>query len=88
MKPREENMSTRSIQGILFIQNLADILDLHIGVEARKEILEGNERLTLATDERTWVAYVSEVMKKLNASIGEDKKTEILAPISYFASDF
>jgi hypothetical protein len=40
-------------------------LDLYLGVESRKFILEGNEKLTRQTDDNAWTTWMSSVGKRL-----------------------
>lgn len=60
------------------LQDLADLLDLNVGVELRKNILRGNEQLTLSTDKQSWTSYFSEVITRLNRSVDEEKRRKIL----------
>ena len=48
------------------LRDLADLLDLHLGVQKRKDILQGNERLTLRTQQRDWTTWIDGVKHRLD----------------------
>ncbi len=60
------------------LRELADLLDLHFGVAARKTLLEGNEKLTPSTDSAAWTRYFSTVLKRLNSSQDPQGRIRIL----------
>ena len=69
-----------------YLQNLADMLDIYVGVETRKSVLEGNVRLTLATDEQSWNQYFSQVVNKIEIAVGPEKSNKILSDIGYLST--
>jgi hypothetical protein len=54
------------------LRTLADLLDLHLGVERRKRILQGNEKLTLGTDPNDWTIWMDSVQNRLSNFGGTD----------------
>lgn len=54
------------------LRTLADLLDLHLGVERRKRILQGNEKLTLGTDPNDWTIWMDGVQNRLSNFGGTD----------------
>ena len=54
------------------LRTLADLLDLHLGVERRKRILQGNEKLTLGTDPNDWTIWMDGVQNRLSSFGGTD----------------
>jgi hypothetical protein len=66
-----------------YLQNLADMLDMYVGIETRKSVLEGNERLTLATDDLVWKQYLSQVASRVEIIPDVEKRDRILSDITY-----
>jgi hypothetical protein len=60
------------------LRALAHRLDIQVGVERRKRILEGNERLTWATDARTWNEWLSQVEGRLRLAVGDQLAQELI----------
>ena len=61
------------------LRALALTLDLRLGVDARKQILAGNEKITLATDEQGWITWMSGVETRLKEIAGTQIVGEVLA---------
>lgn len=61
------------------LRALALTLDLRLGVDARKQILAGNEKITLATDEQGWINWMSGVETRLKEIAGTQIVGEVLA---------
>lgn len=68
---------------IQYLQNLADMLDMYVGIETRKSVLAGNERLTLATDDHVWNQYLSQVARRVEVITDTEKRDKILNDIHY-----
>ncbi len=66
---------------IEFLRNLADKIDLHLGVASRKHIFEGHEKLTICTDKEAWEKWLSGVMKRINTATTDDKTREKIMKI-------
>lgn len=71
---RETNNKT-----IESLRALAFTLDLRLGVDARKQILAGNEKITLSTDEQGWKAWMTGVEERLKIYAGAQMADEMLA---------
>ena len=54
------------------LRDLAYRLDLELGVEKRKLILAGNEKLTRATDPRLWKEWFDKVEQRMRSFTGDD----------------
>ena|GEM_PF-4432106 len=61
------------------LRTLALTLDLRLGVHARKQILAGNERITLSTDGQDLASWMSDVETRLKMVAGSQMVNEILA---------
>lgn len=48
------------------LRGLADLLDLHFGVETRKLLLKGTEVLRLGTDETVWSLQLTQVAHRID----------------------
>jgi hypothetical protein len=60
------------------LHQLADLLDLHLGVATRKTILEGNEKLTQKTDDVAWSNWVTGVGSRLRQVSSDRPNQDIL----------
>jgi hypothetical protein len=60
------------------LHQLADLLDLHLGVATRKAILEGNEKLTQKTDDVAWSNWVTGVGSRLRQVSSDRPNQDIL----------
>ena len=61
------------------LRALALTLDMRLGVEARKQILAGNEKITLATNEQQWIDWMSGVKSRMKMIAGSQIAGEVLA---------
>jgi len=60
------------------LRSLAERLDVMLGIESRKLILAGNEKLTFATDSNYWSAWMFEVQNRLQTSVGTRAAEDLL----------
>ncbi len=63
------------------LRRFADRLDFRFGVNNRKQILEGNERLTLTTDAQGWTQWLDGVQKRLTSATGAEPVDELVAQL-------
>lgn len=69
------------------LRALALTLDLRLGVDARKQILAGNEKITLSTDEQGWATWMSGVETRLKTIAGTQVVGEVL-PVHWWAPTY
>jgi hypothetical protein len=60
------------------LRRLAHCLDIRLGIEARKLILAGNEKLTFRTDRQAWTAWMSDVGSRLEHEVGTEAAQSLL----------
>jgi hypothetical protein len=63
------------------LRRFADRLDFRFGVNNRKRILEGNERLTLTTDAQGWTQWLEGVQKRFASASGPKPDTELVSQL-------
>jgi hypothetical protein len=60
------------------LRELAWELDLRMGLEQRKIILEGNEKITLSTSGSNWKEWVFSVEKRLNEMVATEAAKKLI----------
>jgi hypothetical protein len=61
-----------------FIRGLAYRLDIHVGVEKRKLIMAGNEKLTMATDNEKLSLWMKNVSERMLSSVSPKTYAKII----------
>lgn len=67
--------------GFKFLRGLAYRLDMYVGVENRKLILAGNERITLGTDQRNWALWLHDVSERMSFSVNAQTRAQIMSQL-------
>jgi hypothetical protein len=60
------------------LRELAQRFDVQLGLDKRKLILAGNEKLTLATDGQGWTNWMAGVESRLKAFVGNEAARDLL----------
>jgi hypothetical protein len=60
------------------LSELALKLDVKLGVERRKLILAGNEKLTMSTNAQGWTAWMAGVQTRLQGFVGNETAKDLL----------
>jgi hypothetical protein len=69
------------------IRDIADYLDLRLGVEARKLILAGNEKITMGTKDDFWNNWAAGMVSKIASLRDPDIEIELSDRIGLNLSD-
>ena len=64
-----------------FIRGLSFRLDMFVGIENRKLILAGNEKITLGTNPLNWSMWFHDVSVRMSSSIDLPTRDRIMAQL-------